>query len=62
MPYQHQAEAVEQAFRLVDLCAKSFQRAVRQLANIRLVRSRTARTLRRDRLRGLKVISSSRTG
>jgi hypothetical protein len=53
IPYQHQAEAVEQAFRLVDLCAKSFQRAARQLANIRLVRAR-----RRERakvIRGVRV-------
>ena len=28
VPYQHKADAVEQAFRLVELCAKSFQRAV----------------------------------
>lgn len=32
----HQAEAVEQAFRMVELCQKSFQRAARQLANISL--------------------------
>ena len=49
IPYQHQAEAVEQAFRLVDLCMKSFQRVARQLANIRLVRAKTARTRRRER-------------
>jgi hypothetical protein len=58
VPYQHQAEAVEQAFRLVDLCAKSLQRAARQLANIRLVRAKTARTRRRDRtkvIRGVRV-------
>jgi hypothetical protein len=48
IPYQHEAEAVEQAFRLVELCAKSFQRAARQLANIRLVKAKTARTKRRD--------------
>ena len=42
VPYQHEAEAVEQAFRLVELCAKSCQRAVRQLANIRLGRAKTA--------------------
>jgi hypothetical protein len=48
VPYQHEAEAVEQAFRIVELCAKSFQRAARQLANIRLVRAKTARTRRRS--------------
>jgi hypothetical protein len=42
IPYQHQAEAVEPAFRPVDLCAKSFQRAARRQANIRLVRAKTA--------------------
>jgi hypothetical protein len=62
IPYQHEAEAVEQAFRLADMCAKSFQRAARQLANIRLVRAKTARTRRRDRLRGLKVIGGSHAG
>ena len=51
MSYQHEAEAVEQAFRLVELCAKSFQRAVRQLANIRLGRAKTARTKRRERVK-----------
>jgi hypothetical protein len=47
IPYQHQADAVEQAFRLVELCHKSSQRAARQLANIRLVRAKTAWTKRR---------------
>ena len=56
IPYQQEAEAVEQAFRLVDLCMKSFQRAARQLANIRLVRAKTARTRRRDRARTLKPV------
>jgi hypothetical protein len=58
IPYQHKAEAVEQAFRLVDLCAKSFQRAARQLANIRLVRAKTSRMKRRERakvIRGVRV-------
>ncbi len=50
MPYQHEAEAVEQAFRLVDMCAKSFQRAARQLANIRL------RCGRRRRARGGVIV------
>ena len=36
VPYQQEAEAVEQAFRLVDLCSKSFRWAARQLAHIRL--------------------------
>ena len=57
IPYQHQAEAVEQAFWLVELCQKSFQRAARQLANIRLVRAKTARARRRERA---KTISSRR--
>ena len=48
IPYQHQAAAIEQAFRLVDMCMKTFQRAARQLANIRLVRAKTARTRRRE--------------
>ena len=51
VPYQHEAEAVEQAFRLVDLCMKGFQRAARQLANIRLVRAK-----RRDRALNLKPV------
>ena len=58
IPYQHKADAVEQAFRLVDLCAKSFQRAARQLANLRLVRAKTARMKRRERakvIRGVRV-------
>ena len=58
MPYQHKAEAVEQAFRIVELCAKSFQRAARQLANIRLVRAKTVRTRRRERatvIKGVRV-------
>jgi hypothetical protein len=58
VPYQEEAEAVEQAFRMVELCAKSFQRAARQLANIRLVRAKTARVRRRERaktIRGVKV-------
>ena len=50
IPYQGTAEAVEQAFRLSDLCAKNFQRAARQLANIRLVRAKAARARRRDRV------------
>ena len=56
VPYQHEAEAVEQCFRMVDLCQKSFQRAARQLANIRLVRAKTARTRRRDRAKTLKAV------
>ena len=53
IPYQQTAEAIEQAFRLVELCAKSFQRAARQLANIRLVRAKTARTRRRERAKAI---------
>jgi len=56
IPYQHKAEAVEQAFRLIDLCMKSFQRAARQLANIRLVRAKTARTRRRERMKTIQGV------
>ena len=56
VPYQREAEAVEQAFRIADLCQKSFQRAARQLANIRLVRAKTARTRRRDRAKTMKAV------
>jgi hypothetical protein len=56
IPYQHEAEAVEQAMRLVDLCMKSFHRAARQLANIRLVRAKTARTRRRDKAKTIKAV------
>lgn len=58
IPYQQTADAIEQAFRLVDLCQKAFQRAARQLANIRLVRAKTARARRRERaktIRGVRV-------
>ena len=48
---------VKQAFRLVALCAKSFQRATRQLANIRLVRAETARARRRERVKTLKPVN-----
>jgi hypothetical protein len=58
IPYQHEAEAVEQAFRIVDMCAKSFQRAARQLANIRLVRAKTARMRRRDRMKTIRAVRS----
>jgi hypothetical protein len=54
VPYQEEAGAVEQASRLVDLCMKSFQRAARQLANLRLVRAKTARARRRDLTRTMK--------
>ena len=57
IPYQRKADAIEQAFRLVDLCMKTFQRAARQLANIRLMRAKTARTKRRDRIRNLKSVN-----
>lgn len=56
VPYQNQAEAIEQAFCLVELCQKSFQRAARQLANIRLVRAKTARMKRRDRAKTIKGV------
>ena len=56
IPYQREAEAVEQAFRLVELCQKSFQRAARQLANIRLVRTKTARARRRERAKVIKGV------
>lgn len=58
IPYQYQADALEQAFHLLDLCAKTFQRAARQLANIRLARAKTARIRRRERaktIRGVRV-------
>jgi len=56
IPYQREAEAVEQAFRMVDLCQKTFQRALRQLANVRLVRAKTARIKRRERAKTIKAI------
>ena len=56
VPYQHEAEALEQAFRMVDLCQKTFQRALRQLANVRLVRAKTARTRRRERAKTIKAV------
>jgi hypothetical protein len=56
VPYQREAEAVEQAFRLVELCQKAFQRTARQLANIRLVRAKTARTRRRERAKVIKGV------
>ena len=59
VPYQREAEAVEQAYRIVDMCQKSFQRAARQLANIRLVRAKTARTRRRERVKTLKAVKVS---
>ncbi len=55
IPYQREAEAIEQAFRMADQCAKTFQRAARQLANIRLVRAKTARTKRRDKAKTIKA-------
>ncbi|HEV2862569.1 MAG TPA: hypothetical protein VGX48_16260 [Pyrinomonadaceae bacterium] len=56
IPYQQTAEAIEQAFRLVELCQKAFQRAARQLANIRLVRAKTARMRRRERAKTIKGV------
>jgi hypothetical protein len=56
IPYQQTAEAIEQAFRLVELCQKAFQRAARQLANIRLVRAKTARARRRDRVKTIQGV------
>jgi len=56
VPYQGEAEAVEQAFRMADSCAKSFQRAARQMANIRLVRAKTARLRRRERAKDIKAV------
>ena len=49
-------KAVEKTYRIVELCQKSFQRAARQLANIRLVRAKTARTRRRERAKSLKAV------
>jgi len=57
IPYQHQADAIEQANRLIELWQKSFQRAARQLANIRLVRAKTARARRRERMKTIKSVS-----
>ena len=56
VPYEREAQAVEQAVRLVDLCMKGFQRAARQLANLRLVRAKTARAKRRERVLSLKPV------
>jgi hypothetical protein len=56
IPYQQTAEAIEQAFRLVELCQKAFQRAARQLANIRLVRAKTARARRRERVKTIQGV------
>jgi hypothetical protein len=56
VPYQREAEALEQAFRMVDLCQKTFQRALRQLANVRLVRAKTNRARRRERAKTIKAI------
>ncbi|HEX8282455.1 MAG TPA: hypothetical protein VF588_03835 [Pyrinomonadaceae bacterium] len=56
IPYQQTAEAIEQAFRLVELCQKAFQRAARQLANIRLVRAKTARARRRERTKTIQAV------
>ncbi len=56
IPYVKEAAAVEQAFRMVELCQKAFQRAARQLANIRLVRAKTARAKRRNRALSLKTV------
>lgn len=56
IPYQKEAEAVEQAFRLVELSQKAYQRAARQLANIRLVRAKTNRLKRRERTKTIKAI------
>lgn len=56
VPYQQEAEAVEQAFGMVELCVMSFQRAARQSANIRLVRAKAARTRRRQRAKAIKGV------
>ena len=39
-----------------ELCMKSFQRAARQLANIRLVRAKAARTRRRERVKTIRCV------
>ncbi len=57
IPYQREADALEQAFRMADQCAKAFQRAARQLANIRLIRAKTARTKRRSRIKMIKPVN-----
>ena len=51
IPYQHEAEAIEQAFRMADRCQKMFNRALRQLANLRPVKAKTARIKRRQRVK-----------
>ena len=56
VPYQREAEALEQCFRIAESCAKAFQRAARQLANIRLLRAKTARIRRRDRAKVVKGV------
>jgi len=56
IPYQEEAEAVEQAFRMADLFMKCFQRAARQLASIRLVRAKTARARRRKRVKTIQGV------
>lgn len=47
---------MQQALRLAEMCAKAFQPAARQLANIRLVRAKTARIKRRDRAKTGKAV------
>ena len=41
---------------MVEPCMKGFQRAARQLANLRLARAKTARARRRDHVRTLKTV------
>lgn len=57
-PTMREAEAVEQAFRMAEMCRKAYQRAVRQLANLRLMRAKTSRLKRRERMKmgkGIRV-------
>lgn len=56
IPSQGEAAAVEQAFKLAELCQKAYQRAARQLANIRLIRAKTNRARRRERTKAIKTI------
>ena len=50
---------MEQTSRLADLCVKGFQRAARQLANLRLVRAKAARAKRRERALTIKPVRAA---
>jgi len=55
-PTVSEAEAVEQAFRMAEMCQKAVQRATRQLANLRLTKAKTARLRKRDRAKTIKAV------